>query len=265
MDVLSALFVMLLTPTTSFAQESSDFTDLDQIEAELEQDRFKKSQDPGEEDINFSDKPEKEIKNLSDLRTLEPFGDVAVIHPRFQPKGKRFQFHLSGGAILNDPWFNHYGMSLKSAYHFSELLAAELAFDLFTGSPANATHQLASGLNVLASSFIRPKNYTGLHLYLSPIYGKMSLFNKRIVPYDVYFTLGLGQTGLEGARQNQVMTTHLGAGQIFAFSRNAAFRWDIRMNMFEAQGRASSGPKLSTQNVIMTVGFSYFFPEVSRR
>jgi outer membrane beta-barrel protein len=90
------------------------------------------------------------------------------------------------------------------------------------------------------------------------------LFNKRIVPYDVYFTLGAGSTALELSLESQASTFHVGAGQIFAFSRNAAFRWDIRANIFSAQAKEGSA-KATSQNVIMTLGFSYFLPEVSRR
>lgn len=267
MDVLTVLVALLIHPNFAQAQEYSDFSELDQIEAELEKNKIQKKvqEAPASSSEGSSlEREEKEISTISDLRTLEPFGDMAIIHPRFQPKSKRFQLNVGGAAVLNDPWFNQFGVSFKAAYHFTELFGIELASDVYSGSEANAARDLASNLNVLTSSFVRPKSYSGLHIYLSPIYGKMSLFNKRIVPYDVYFTLGAGQTALERATQDQSPTFHLGAGQIFAFTRNAAFRWDIRVNAFETQSSLQA-IKTQTQNVIMTLGFSFFLPEVSRR
>jgi outer membrane beta-barrel protein len=268
MDVLTVLVVTLLRPNLLYAQEYSDFSELDQIEAELEKNKIQKkesSQVDNEEKMTGASNTSKEITNISDLRTLESFSEMAIIHPRFQPKGKRFQVHFGGATLLNDPWFNQFGASFKAAYHFSDLFGLELATDFYSGSESNASRDLFESLSVSASSFVRPQSYSGLHIYLSPIYGKMSLFNKRIVPYDVYFTLGAGSTTLEQAKEKQADTFHLGAGQIFAFSRNAAFRWDIRVNAFSAQGYQSSAKKIETQNVIMTLGFSYFLPEVSSR
>jgi outer membrane beta-barrel protein len=266
MDVLTFLVVTLLQPNLLYAQEYSDFSELDQIEAELEKNRIqKKESSPLNSQKELPANQKNEMTNISDLRTLESFSEVAVIHPRFQPKNKRFQVNIGGATVLNDPWYNQFGVSFKAGYHFTDLLGLELATDFFSGSQSSAARDLFDGLSVSATSFVRPKSYSGLHLYLSPIYGKMSLFNKRIVPYDVYFTLGAGSTTLDQAKQKQAETYHLGAGQIFAFSRNAAFRWDIRVNAFSAQSEGSSSKKTETQNVIMTLGFSYFLPEVSRR
>jgi len=268
MDVLATIFLIFLNPSNSVAQEYSDFSELDQIEAELERNKIQQKESTNDvmpfERRDQIDESRGEKKNISDLRTLETFDELAIIHPRFQPKSQRFQVNFGGATVLNDPWFNQFGASLRAAYHFTELLGIEIAADMYSGAQSAAAKDLFSELNVAASSFVRPKSYTGVHLYLSPIYGKMSLFNKRIVPYDVFFTLGAGSTQLEQSRQQQAETFHIGAGQIFAFTRNASFRWDVRANVFSAQSN-SSLVKTTTQNIIMNLGFSYFFPEVSRR
>lgn len=271
-NLLLPILIASLSSTIGWSQQDTpDFTELDLIEAEIEKSKIQKSSD------TFSDRDEKEsefdqkkptvtmpMRNVSDLRQLEPFGDIAVIQPRYQPKSKRFQLNAGGSAILNDPWFNHFGLSMRASYHFTELLGIELASDIFSGSRSNAAKDLADNLAIQTSSLVQAKNYLGVHAYLAPIYGKMSLMNARIVPFDVFFTLGAGQTAIDGAKNQSAMTYHIGAGQIFAFSRNASFRWDIRVNMFEAQSLINSN-KTSTQNVLMALGFSYFFPEVNLR
>jgi len=267
MDVLTTLLALALQSAPGLAQDYSDFSELDLIEAELDKNKIQKKETTtksGSEVMPQLESTAKEITNISDLRKLEPFDDVAVIHPRFQPKSKRFQFNFGGAALLNDPWFNQFGASFKAAYHVSEFFGLEIAADQYTGSESSAAQDLRDNLGINTASFVRPKSYSGIHLYLSPIYGKMSLFNKRIVPYDVFFTLGVGSTELELSRESQASTFHFGAGQIFAFSRNAAFRWDIRANIFSAQANEGS-VRTTSQNVIMALGFSYFLPEVNLR
>lgn len=271
MDVLNLMFkklilVALLLPFSVSAQESS-LSELDQIEAELERSRIQKFEEPPQVRSSRRGLPggdSAELSNISDLRALEPFGDLAVIQPRYQPKSKRFQAHLGGGMVLNDPWFNHLGLSAKGSYHFTEFFGLELAADIHSGSASASAKDLEANLTVKTSSLVQPKSYFGVHAYLVPMYGKMSLFNSRIIPFDLYFTLGAGQTAISGARTASALTYHFGAGQIFAFTRNAGFRWDIHMNMFEAQSELSA-KKSSIQNVVMSLGFSYFFPEVGNR
>ena len=274
---IRSLLVFLLIGNPLWAQESEDFTELDKIEAEIDSQRSKPRYDSNSRDDNDPsdngrdlgsrknddlDQAKKPIK-VTDINQLEAFSNLAIIHPRFLPKSGRFQVSVGGNAILNDPWFNQFGLSLRASYHISEFFGLELAANTYSGSSSTHAKDLAAELNVQTSSLIQPKSYYGLHAYFIPFYGKMSLFNQRIVPFDVFMTLGAGQTQVEGARETGVSTIHLGAGQLFALSRQTALRWDIGVNMFTAQSR-SQASATATQNVAMSFAYSYFFPEVKR-
>ncbi len=239
--------------------------EIDPIEAEIQETQIKKIeetvQEPPSED---QEKPKKIIiKSVSDLRTLEEYFDIAVIQPRLQPKSKRFQLNASGGAIINNPWFNIFGVSLRGDYQFTESLGIELAIDQYSGSAGSSATDLADNLNVQINNFVQTKSYYGLHGLWAPFYGKLTLFNNKIVPFDVFFTVGAGQSAIEGARSSSVVTYHFGAGQLFAIDRNLAFRWDIRMNQFQTESRLSSS-SVNIQNVVMMVGVSYFLPTLKR-
>lgn len=272
MDFLKTLFIcqVLFYTDVLLAQENEDFTELDKIEAEIDRERLKNQELRANEEIKqdrqdkeLVDKPERTFNKRSDLYYLEAFDDLAIIHPRFQPKSKRFQFSAGGNTILNDPWFNQFGISFRSGFHFNEFFALEIAANSYSGSSTTHAKDLATQLNVQTASLVQPKSYFGAHLMFTPFYGKMSLFNQRIIPFDVFITLGAGTTTLEGARTKEASTYHFGAGQLFAMSRQSAFRWDIAVNMFTAQSQLMASTT-STQNVAMTFSYSYFLPEVKR-
>lgn len=277
MDILKIYLISLLAlySISLQAQENEDFTQLDKIEAEINRQKVQTEatanlNQNNDEDLVSSKNEEKSpdssgrsFKKRSDLYFIESFEDLAIIHPRFQPKSKRFQFSLGGNTILNDPWFNQFGLSLRSSFHFNEFFGFEIAANSYSGSSTTHAKDLASQLGVLTASLVQPKSYLGAHLIFTPLYGKMSLFNQRIIPFDIFVTIGAGTTSLEGARAAGASTYHLGAGQLFAISRHSAFRWDIAVNMFTAQSRLQL-KTTSTQNVAMTFSYSYFLPEVRR-
>lgn len=272
--VFSGLLILSLSVR---AQNESDWSELDLIETEIEKSVSKEKNTPQEDSDNPSsssgvrsgseqvmrDKKD-EVRSAEDLIYLENLEELAIIHPRYQPKFKRFQLFGGGGAVLNDPWYTQLSLMAKGTYHFTDIFGVELSWIGFSGTASTMAQQLEKNLQVQVASLVRPQSYMGAALYLSPIYGKMSLLNKRIVPYDVYFTLGYGSTNLSAALQNQVGTLHLGAGQIFALSRNLSFRWDIALHMFEQQSTLQT-QKTQTQVVFMSAGMSYFLPEVKKR
>ncbi|MCS6838581.1 MAG: outer membrane beta-barrel domain-containing protein [Bdellovibrionaceae bacterium] len=243
-----------------------DVTELDLIEAEIQQKPTGESSDGSVAKVEKSKTSifKKDIEVVDDLVTLENWSQLAIIHPRFQPKYRRFQAFLGGGASLNNPWFLEVSAGLRGVYHFSDLWGIELGHFSFSGAHTQMTKELEAQLNVQVTSLIRARSYLGAHFYFAPIYGKMSWFNRRIIPYDVYFTVGLGQTQLEVPASQVASTMHIGAGQIFAITRNLGLRWDITVNFFFAQSPAQV-EKTQTQMVLMSLGISYFFPEVRKR
>jgi outer membrane beta-barrel protein len=209
-------------------------------------------------------KDEKEIKGVADLATLSEFKDVAIIQKRFLPKTKRFEAYGGVNGILNDKFFSSFGLNARLGYSFSERYGIELVTFLLTTTERQVTSDLRDRRGVTTTNFVTPKSYYGLDFKWTPVYGKMTWLNKRITPFDLYFSGGMGMTNTNQGRSEP--TFHLGTGQIFAITKSSAFRWDFSWNFYSATsgvtGATQSG---SYNNLLITLGASFFFPEATYR
>ncbi|MGE0632302.1 MAG: hypothetical protein AB7O96_07840, partial [Pseudobdellovibrionaceae bacterium] len=68
-------------------------------------------------------------------------------------------------------------------------------------------------------------------------------------------------------------TIHIGTGQNFAMSKSWAFRWDFSWNFYSANAKIETAPnsrvfetkRQSFNNLYLSLGLSWFFPEASYR
>lgn len=256
---LIAILILASVTCSRFAlaQEDESFnadSDLEQIEAEIQTAR------PLVGDQTSGIENEK-VEDLSGLSRLAPFSEVSVIQKRYQPKTGRFQMFAGLSNIVNDPWYLGLGADLRAAYHFSEAWGVELQ-GLFLGvSERQAIKDLDSENNVKTSSVISFKGYTGAAIMWSPIYGKMGYLNRKIVPFDMYFSLGVGNTSISNGSGGS--TIHFGSGQTYAISKGTAFRWDFSWNAVRAKPTGASEQNFN--NLLVSLGVSFFFPEAGYR
>lgn len=210
------------------------------------------------------DSKQNEIKDVSDLEKLSEFKDIAVIQRRFLPRTGRFEFFAGGAAVLNDAFFLNFGFNGRLAYYFQERYGLELVANLLTTSEREVTTDLREKRRVTTKSLVTPKSYIGLDFKWTPVYGKMTWRNKKITPFDLYFSFGGGTTGTnQGASEP---TLHLGTGQVFALSKSTAFRWDFSWNTYSAKSTESTSSGSSVyNNLLITLGMSFFFPEATYR
>lgn len=243
----------------------SEEGEMDTIEAEI-----KKPSTPANNKGKGTPESLKEPERLSDLSKLSPFSEVSVIQRRFLPKTQRFQMYMGLAAIANDPWFWGIGGGGRFGYSFTESWAVEFNFNFLSNSEKDAVRDLRTNNATNTNSIISAQSYLGLDAVWSPIYGKMSLFNRRIVPFDMYFSFGVGQTGITNATTSSATSFHVGGGQIFAMSKSIGFRWDLSWNFFNATPNTVAGSSTqagATQfnNLLLTLGASFFFPEAKYR
>src|SRR5690606_29752413 len=160
-----------------------------------------------------------EIESVTDLATLQNFEDIAVIQRRFLPKTKRLEISGVGFTNLNNPFFNNLGAGLKLAYHFSEAWGVEGLANWCGVAAADVTKELEKN-GVSTANVVTAKAFMGGAIRWSPIYGKISLLNRSIVPFDLGFSGGLGLTKTEESSGEP--TLYLGTNQIFAISKSFA-------------------------------------------
>lgn len=278
---LLTLLLSQAAATTSFAQQKADPTggaaasngsggdDLNVIEMELDKTAPAPPPAllPGAQTQKMDaaeDRAELQNNKLTDfsgLGKLAPFSEISVLQKRFLPKTDRIQFTAGLGTITNNPWFFTAGVSFKVAYFFTEAWGLEGTYNSMTSSQRTSAQELHDNNGVSADSFGFPKNYMGLDAKYSPFYGKMTWLNQKIVPFEHYFTLGAGSTSISTGSSGP--TLHLGTGQNFAISKRFSVNWDFSMMNYAAKD--VTGVNQSFSDLLLTVGFSFFYPEASYR
>ncbi|MEK6628965.1 MAG: outer membrane beta-barrel domain-containing protein [Bdellovibrionota bacterium] len=218
---------------------------------------------------NNADVQDSRIKSLTDLNKLAPFSDISVIQKKFLPKTERFQLYAAGGMTTNSPWFLNIGAKVNLAYHFTESFGIEASGMFLSSSETEAAKEIRANNSLQPDKFVITKYNMLLDLVWSPIYGKVSNLDSKIIPFDMYFSFGGGLSGTN-SQEKTVPTFHIGTGQIFALSKSMAFRWDYSWNLYQAtpvvDAGATSAPAKSNYNdLIFTAGLSFFFPEASYR
>lgn len=262
----------LLMGANAFAQNAGSTPvgdDLNVIEMELEKTpRQQPTYVPGAQNQKIDaaeDKAEAEKNNkltdFSGLTHLAPFSEISVIQKRFLPKTNRLQFTGAFSTITNNPWFFTAGVSLKLAYYFTEAWGLEGVYNAMSSSQRQSAQELHDNNTVNADSFGFPKNYFGLDAKYTPFYGKMTWLNKKIVPFEHYFTIGGGSTSVSTGGSGP--TLHFGTGQNFALSKRFSVNWDFSMMNYAA--KSSDGTNQSFSDLLLTVGVSFFYPEASYR
>lgn len=269
---LHLILVALLAAPLAQAQQSLDDEDIVSVEGMYSTPPVKETKQENEalpsQLKQTNQQQPAEVKDLKDLNRLAPFSEVSVIQKKFMPKTQRFQLFAAGTVMTNTPWYNNIGAKLNLSYNFTESFGLEINSMFLTNSERESTKEIKEAHNLLAEQFIYTKSYVGLDLVWSPIYGKISSLDDTIVPFDMYFSLG-GGTSSTNSQEGSNATIHVGLGQIFAISKSMAFRWDYSFNTFSATPvvTATSGsPEKSNYNdLVLSAGISFFFPEVSYR
>jgi outer membrane beta-barrel protein len=207
------------------------------------------------------------VEELKDLSLLSPFSEVSVIQKKLMPKSGRFQAFGGLGLTTNTPWFFNAGFKLNLGYHFTENFGLELSTLFLSSTEREVAKEIRANNNLQPEQFIYTKSYIGADLLWTPIYGKITFLNQKIIPYEMYFSGGGGTSNTNSVEKN-VPTFHFGTGQIFTITKSMAFRWDYSLNIFQATALTSNAivpEKGSYNDLIFSAGVSFFFPEAKSR
>ena len=263
---LSALLVCSLVwgSQSLWAQDQ----DVDPIEAEIQKSQ-KQSTKPMSSAREKSASNEQanldSLEKLSDFSKLQPYENIVIIHPKYQPKTGRLGLYAGLTTLTNDPWFMALGVNTRLDYHLTERWGLELAGTFLSTSSRDSVKDLSSKVGVNTNSLVSVKNYLGLNILFNPIYGKLSLNEKKLVPFDMFFLLGGGLSSVATDETKSAATIHLGTGQTFAINKNLGFRWNLGMNTFQVAATQASTSSTRYYNVFIDFGVSYFLPTLGER
>ncbi|MDE0119212.1 MAG: outer membrane beta-barrel domain-containing protein [Bdellovibrionales bacterium] len=203
-------------------------------------------------------------RKLSDLVQLSRFSDIAVIQRRFMPKTGRVSASFFSAFNMTSEFFLHTGVGGHLNYNFLEKHGVELSSYYLWTFKRRVTVDLASlGANVSEQEPIT-QVFAGLVYKWMPVYGKMAFYDKRILAFDTFFSLGGGMSGIVRGKDKKIIwepTAVIGLGQVFAITRDLGLRWDLRYNLtIETQ---SSFHVLN--NLLFSIGLSYYYPSAGLR
>lgn len=201
--------------------------------------------------------------------------DFSVVQNRAFQKAKRFFGTLHYGVAINDPYFSGSYMGLTGGYFFNESWGVEVNYLSTNFDKSRSFKDIVSlGGGPKANE---AKSRIGVNGVWTPIYAKMSLFDKKIIHFDMGFTFGLAQHGYESiyntgttlnpnekGRSGSAIGYSFGIMQQFYFSEKSAIRVDFT-NTFSSQDTvpytSATGVKSGTKSINDTslmIGYTIF-------
>ncbi len=179
-------------------------------------------------------------------------------------KQKRFELAAFFTLSLNDAFWQHLATSGSVIFYPHDSFAVGAGVDWIYA------HVATSNLDVVRQSLTAVPPLPGLpmqstwllthvDLYWIPIHGKLSLFNRSIVHFDLYGTAGIGFATAFGERQPVVINA--GVGQRLFVSDWLAIRLEVRDHLFNDNLDVNGQARSDVQNyVMMQLGASFFIP-----
>ena len=189
------------------------------------------------------------------------YQDFAVIQKKYMPKAERFQLSVGATLLPTDVYFRTYGLNSKLTYHFNEAWGAELAGYLMTSTSRGEVDDLANTQQVVVKSLISIKSLYGANLYYSSIYGKTSIFNSKIIPIEIYQTVGVSK--VINQNSEEATAIQVGLGELFSLTRSAGIRADLSWAFY--QSKTILGDKQNTNSIFVSINYSFFFAEPTYR
>ena len=235
------------------------------------------------------------IKDLSDLQKLTPFKSLSVIQKRYLPKTFRGELNLSISSIINHTFLYFGGLSGRLGFFVREDHGFGLeAFGQFPALKFIGRDLILreEGQGIIPYIDFMPQIYAGGYYKWSPIFGKFSVIDKKIIYFDTYMTLGGGvmkiiSNGCDWANQwikNRYPSAEvtackqptfseispalsLSVGQMFAITQDWAFNWELKwLGVFlKKQDGSWQMPWNNSVNIDFSVGMNYYFPGAKYR
>ena len=247
----------------AFAQASADlnYNEIDKIEEVLESNFPQMAPSVEPEGRRPAPTQRRQKADFSGVDASAMFADLVVFQKNYMPKSERLQLTAGLVSVPTDVFYVTGGLALKVAYHFSEAWGLEAFANLLSSSPREEVDNIASKQKVSVSNLVALSSFSGLNVYYNFIYGKLSVNDEKIVPFEIFNTFGVGSMINTGNYQSS--SFQAGLGGLFSFSRSSALRLDLTWAFYQTQNIQKQD--VSENSTFLSLGYSWFFPEPEYR
>lgn len=262
-NVLLAAIVLFLSSTVFAQQNDMDlsYKEIDKIEEVLET-NFPKLE-PADFQKQTLPIPEtsRQRADFSNVDSTILYSDLAVFQKNYMPKSGRVQLTSGLAIVPTDVFFLTGGLSLKAAYHLSEAWGVEVFTNIMSSNSREEVNNIANTQNVSVKNLVSLKAFSGANVYYNFIYGKLSLQDRKVLPFEIYNTLGVGS--MMNSQDYQSPSMQVGVGALLSMTRSSALRLDLTWAFYETKNILDQ--TANENSTFLSLGYSWFFPEPQYR
>lgn len=162
---------------------------------------------------------------------------------------------------LNDAYYQHYSVGGTAIYYPHDAFGIGVGIDyLYQHTKRDAIDEVRSSLTSVPAVFEPPKMFAHLDVYWVPLYGKFSLFNTAIIPFDFYASVG-GGTATAFSNSRYMPAVNAAIGTRMAMTDWLALRIEVRDHFFLDTQQVDTIKRSDVQNYVMAqIGLSFFIP-----
>lgn len=206
-------------------------------------------------------KKQQDVVNLEPLQEKESESDqIVVIQKNYMPKTDRFSLNLGFTLFPSDVFFRTFGTQVRGSYYLNEKWGVELNAIVLTSAKTSELSDLENKQSIAVSNLATLKNYIGAQAYFSSMYGKYAFNDRKIYPFEIYQTAGVGRMQTDKSSSSALT---FGVGQMISLSRDSALRLDLNLMLYQTE--TVTGSKQNQSSFLINFGYSAFFPSVGRR
>lgn len=254
------------TPNPSAGAPSNiDKQTIDEIDQLLKQNTTNVDVESSKEVLN---KPmtTKEIKklNVSDYSKIisdTGYDDYSIVQKNYMPKSARLQLKSGITTVTNDVFYSNLGLSFGAIYNFDETWGVGLSGTLLSSNKGSQTQNIRDVQLVDIKNLVTLTNSYSASVYFSPIYGKWSLLNKQIYPFEIYFSGGIGQVTNQSGQASTATSASL--GQLISLTRSSAIDFNLQWLLYNTLNINSQ--EQTNNSLLLTVSYSIFWPKPDYR
>ena len=176
---------------------------------------------------------------LEQAKELNPETSVSIVQKRAVSRTKRFEIAADYGMNAGgEPYLKTQNIGAQVNFHINPKWSVGARYYYHLNKLTDEADRLIFQEGLIPDTD-HPKSTTLATLNYYPIYGKLNLFDKSVVQYDVYGLAGAGQVQL---KSRSTTTWTAGAGIGFWLSQHLALRGEIRYQTYNIKPYTGERP-----------------------